>query len=236
MSEASLLRELQHIDLEILRISKKLHDIPEREALEKVVKTLSEIGEKSKQISALRSNCEVEMQKLSDEDVQLAKRAKELQAEIDANVDFRIVDRLTRDLEGIAKRRNKVEFEHDKLIERSEKITALEDQVLEVTRKHESEESELRERIAQAENSVQSKMSELKSQHDKVASQLPSETLEEYTKIAKAKGGIGVGVLQGTHCSACRVEFPEGKLMQLHSGPNITKCPQCHRLLIVDKE
>ncbi len=236
MSEASLLRELQHVDLEMLRISKKLHDIPEREALAKVVKVLSEIEEKSKQISALRSNCEVEMEKLSDEDAQLSKRAKDLQAEIDANTDFRIADRLTRDLEGVAKRRDKVEFQHDKLVERSEKISALEDQVVEATKKHEAQEAELRSRIANAEDSVKSKMAELKASHEKVASKLSPELLEEYAKTVKAKGGIGVGVLQGTHCSACRVEFPEGKLMQLHSGPEITKCPQCHRLLIVEKE
>ncbi len=235
MSEADLLKELQTVDLEILRINKKLRDIPEHEALAKVVKTLEEIEEKSKQISALRSNCEVEMQKLSDEDVQLAKRSKDLQAEIGVTADFRMVDRLNRDLEGIGKRRNKIEFEHDKLVERSEKISTLEDQVQSVRQKHEADEKKLRNKIAESEESVRAEMEKLDSKHKKIASKLSSELLDLYDKTAASKGGIAVGVLQDNHCSACRIEFPEGKLTHLNAGPEITKCPQCHRILIVQK-
>ena len=236
MSDASLLKELQHVDLEILRISKKLREIPERELLEKTREKLAEVGEKSKQVSAMRSSCEVEMQKLSDEDDELAKRAEELQSDIDTSSDFRMVDKFTRELEGVAKRRNKVEFEHSKLVERSDKISEVEDQVADATSKLEAQEASYLERIDEAEGSVRSQIDELKEQHRQIADQLPRELLEEYAKLLRSKNGIAVGTLQGDHCSACRVEFPEGKLLQLRNGPEITTCPQCHRILVVDKE
>lgn len=236
MSEASLLKELQQVDLEILRISKKLQDLPERELLAKARKKLAEVGEKSKQVSAMRSSCEVEMQKLSDEDDELAKRADALQNDIDTCSDYRMVEKLTRDLEGVAKRRNKVEFDHGKLVERADKISEVEDQVAEATAKFEAQEASCVEKINEAEGTVRSQIDDLKGQHKAIAAQLPQELLDEYAKLIRSKNGIAVGTLEGDHCSACRVEFPEGKLLQLRNGPEVTRCPQCHRILVVDKE
>lgn len=236
MSDASVLVRLQEVDIQMLRLRKRLEDIPERKTLTEVLAKMEQIDEKSKQISAMRSECEVKLQKLSDEDAELAQKSDELQEKINTNSDFRIADSLAHELEGCAKRRNKVEFEHDKLMERIEKISAVEDQIDDATSKLEARKQKLEAQISTVCDEVEDGLAVHRQEYEMLASQLPTDLLERYEKTRKAKGGIGVGVLQGSHCSVCRVEFPEGKQMQLLQGPEIAMCPQCHRILVVEKE
>ncbi|MGI6217309.1 MAG: zinc ribbon domain-containing protein [Coriobacteriales bacterium] len=235
MSEAEALVKLQDIDLEKLRLKKKLEDMPQAATLEKIENKIEEVTGKSRQISAMRSSCEVEMQKLADEDENLIGRADELQGNVEATSDFRAIDRYSKELEGIAKRRNKVEFEHDKLVERANKISSVEEQVADAMSKLEAQKEKYQKQIDEIKEEVESGIEKLDAEYDDMKSKVSQGVLEKYEHIRDAKNGIAVGVLQGSHCSVCRVEFPEGKLMQLHSGPTITTCPQCHRILIVEK-
>ena len=236
MSEISTLIKMQEIDLELLRLRKKLSEIPERNSLAAITKKADEVMTKSKQISELRSNCEVEVQKLVDEDQVLARRADELEKKIQESSDFRIIENLTRDLEGIAKRRNKVEFDLDKLAERSDKISAVEDQIASAQQKFEEQQQQIEQSINEQESQLKEQAQKLVNEFNQISKNLPAEMLEKYNNMKETKGGIALGVLQGAHCSTCRVEFPEGKLKALLSGPQITTCPQCHRILIVEKD
>ena len=78
MSDAHALRQLQEIDLSRLRLQRRAEEMPELEALKQVQGKIDEVGEKSKQISAMRSNAEVEMQQLADEDAELAIKAESI--------------------------------------------------------------------------------------------------------------------------------------------------------------
>ncbi len=235
MSEANDLVKLQEIDLDMMRLRRKLKELPQIESRRKVIAKLDEVQEKSKKISAMRSECELEMHKLADEDHELLQKAERLEKEIQELSDFRSVTHRTRDLEGISKRRNKIDFDLAKLSERVQKISSVEDQISETNKKLDAQRVKLDSEISAISNDAAAKMAELEAEYSTAASGISHETLSRYENLKKTKNGIAVGVLQGEHCSVCRVEFPEGKLVKLFNGPEITTCPQCHRILVVTK-
>lgn len=235
MSEARALVKLQEIDLERMRLTQRIEALPEREALETVQAKIDEVEAKSKQISAMRSNAELEMQRLVDEDAQLVEKGAAIEAEIEQTADYRLVQNLTKELEGVAKRRNKVEFDHGKLAERVEKISAVEDQISDALSKLESQRSGLEEKISAVTAEADKEFAALDEEYTKLQGELSPETAAEYARLKESKNGIAVGVLQDGHCSACRVEFPEGKLVGLQAGPEVAVCPQCRRILIVER-
>ncbi len=236
MSESEALIRLQEIDIDILRVQKKLDSMPQLETISKIDAKIADIEDKSKQISAIRSDCEVQMQKLSDEITALKNRESELNGQLEDNADYRSVTHITKDLEGTAKRRDKVEFDYQKLVERSDKISAVEDQISNALNQLGTKRDQLTSEVEEIGKESKAKLLELKQQHDETAALISSSVLEKYEHLKDVKKGIAVGILEGSHCSACRVEFPEGKLVQLKSGPEITVCPQCHRMLVVTGE
>ncbi len=236
MSDAQDLVRLQGMDLEAMRLRKRLEEMPQLEAHRKVVANIEEVQEKSRQISAMRSDSEVQLHKLADEDQELLEQAAKLEKEIQETTDFRSINHRTRELESIAKRRNKVDFEMGKLTERVDKISAVEDQINETMSKLDSQRTKLEDEITAARDEATKKMGELRAECAEISSKIDRELLERYEHLKKTKNGIAVGILQGEHCSACRVEFPEGKLLKLLNGPEIADCPQCHRILVVEKD
>ncbi|MGI6221325.1 MAG: zinc ribbon domain-containing protein [Coriobacteriales bacterium] len=235
MSDARALIKLQEIDLTRLRLARRSEEMPELQALKQILGKIDEVSEKSKQISALRSNAELEMQQLVDEDADLVEKAAGIEAEIEQSADYRLVQSLTLELEGVAKRRNKVEFDHGKLAERIEKISAVEDQVADANSKLEAKRAALEEKISAETDEINASLASLAEEREGIASSLPADIMAEYDRLCESKNGIAVGVLQDGHCSACRVEFPEGKLVGLQAGPEVATCPQCHRILIVER-
>jgi uncharacterized protein len=65
------------------------------------------------------------------------------------------------------------------------------------------------------------------------AAALPEDLLVRYEQAAARGGGVGIGRLDGQSCSACRVELSRADVNDLLSGPSLTNCPQCRRLLVV---
>lgn len=235
MSEAKALVKLQQIDLEVVRLRNKLQEMPQFKTLKETLAKIDAVMEKSKQVSAMRSDCELEMQALVDEDEELQLRAAELEKKIDESTEYREISNLTLDLEGVAKRRNKVEFDHGKLVERVDKISQVEDQIDAAMAKLEAQKDAIESEIRESSGDMNARLEELKAEFEEAVMEVGSETVERYNRLKESKNGIAVGVLEDSHCSICRVELPEGKLAALMSGPEVAECPNCHRILVVEK-
>jgi predicted nucleic acid-binding Zn-ribbon protein len=77
------------------------------------------------------------------------------------------------------------------------------------------------------------RIAEVQVRRDPVATALPDDLLERYEAAAKRSGGTGVGVLRDDACTACRITFPMSEINGYLTGPPLTTCSQCRRLLIV---
>jgi len=83
---------------------------------------------------------------------------------------------------------------------------------------------------------LQTELGRLKAERDLAAGALTPERLSRYEALRAAKHGIAVGVLEagpvqrvpnGPACRACQA---------IQAGPEVALCPNCHRILIVNRE
>ena len=233
MSQARLIEELQQIDLEAIRLRKKLQELPQRQTLAAITAKLDEVFAKSQQVSRMRNDCELDMIKLSDEEDKLIEKAKGLEERLRNTSAFRMNENLKRDREGVVKRRNKIEFDSANALERLDKITVVENQVAQAVEKFEGQKAEVEQAIAKIEGEAKDRLTAIVTRRAEILQALPDKLIEQYESTRKSKGGIAVSVLEDTHCSVCRVEIAKSRIAELRSGPAISKCPNCGRIIVV---
>ena len=120
MTQASSLLELQALDLELLRSHKKLEELPEKHAI-------LAARAKQREVTALQGKADLVVAKLQsdlkahqDEIAMLTAKIDEEQAKVMATTDHRAVTSITREMDGLKRRRDKLEMESLQLMERIE--------------------------------------------------------------------------------------------------------------------
>ena len=231
--DLSALIELQHNDMELLRVQKALADLPQRKTIVAARKKIKEIEAKQETVEKLRAAAEEKLSRFTDEDLRLEERQKAAQAAVDAAQGYRDVEAHAKEMGGYAKRRESLSEELDKLGAELAKIEALEKQIasaLETLRTEESSETESFQREG---GELKKKEAAIEASHNAIAAKLPAELAKRYEKTAKRCGGVAVAMLSGNVCGACRAPIEQGRLIDLKAHAPLGECPSCKRMLIV---
>jgi predicted nucleic acid-binding Zn-ribbon protein len=233
MSDAKILLDLTAADHTLLKLKKQLDELPQRAKLIELRTKRAEVEAKAKQVVQMRKECEQTIKLLQDEEVMLREKTVAVQAQIDKTSNYKEVAALTREIEGFARRMEKIEFEALKQFERSDKISRVESQVNSALAKLVKQDEVLLTSYQTQAGALQKEALTTQQSREKLAKELSPDLLKRYEKAREAKGGLGAAHIEGTHCSGCRVEFTEGQLVKFKSGKEINECPYCHRLLVV---
>jgi uncharacterized protein len=233
MTQASSLLELQALDLEILRSAKKLDELPEKRAI-------LQIRAKQRDVQALRGKADLLVSKLNrdlkahqDEIATLTDKIDTEQTKVMATTDHRAVASITREMDGLKRRRDKVEMESLQLMERIDKAKAQTVTIDEALTQIAVKEGDLIAQFKSVGGALQTHVAQQEAKRSKVASSLAAELLKRYETSRESKGGVGVGELEGDACTACRMVLPAERVRALVGGPEIGTCPQCRRLIVV---
>lgn len=233
--DLELLLELQHSDSRIRRLRRQLGDLPEQRELDAVQESITTLerehddlrveldraaaGQRQleREVDILSQRRDAERQRLYDGTVVNAREMKAVEAEI-ATTERRISE------------------QEDQLLEVLEQVEALE---LRASALIDGREDAARQvevlgaaRDAAAKE-ILAELAELDSLRDRQAAQLPDDLRQRYVAAAERGGGTGVGELEGDACTACRIQLSKVDISELLSGPPLTTCPQCRRLLVV---
>ncbi len=233
MNSASALLELQSADVEILRANKRLEDLPEKRAI-------LEVRAKQREVTELRGKAELLVHKLesdlkahNDEIAMLNDKLASEQAKVDATSDHRQVAALTREMDGFRRRVDKLEMESMQLMERIEKAKGQIATIDEALTNIAAKEASLIESFQAAGGEIQLEIAKLERRRKTLGKKVGAELLAQYESIRASRGGIGVGRLEGSTCSACRMSLPAERVSQLQHGDDVGICPQCRRLIVV---
>jgi predicted nucleic acid-binding Zn-ribbon protein len=230
--QAKALLELQRIDLEILRLRKRHEELPVKAEAEKVAAKIKEVSAKSKQVAGMKRASEDKMSEFEKEEAALDEKAAGLEAQIKDSTDYRMLNNLTRDMEGAVKRREKIEFELDALMTQLEKVGVVEAQIGEALAKLGKRKAELLEALNKQEGEIKADLLGLLGDKKDVSAEISADLLARYTKIAAARGGIGAGRLEDATCQVCGMSFPVSVAEDYRNGPEIAVCSNCQRLLV----
>ena len=233
--DLELLLELQHTDSRVRRLRRQLDDLPEQRELDTVRERITTLerehddlrveldraaaGQRQleREIDVLSQRRDAERQRLYDGTIVNAREMKAVEAEI-ATTERRILEH------------------EDQLLEVLEQVEGLEVRAAAlVTRREEATEQVQVLGTARdaAAKEILAELAELDTMRERQAANLPDQLLERYASAAERGGGTGVGELEGDACTACRIQLSKVDISELLSGPPLTTCPECRRLLVV---
>ena len=129
--ELENLKRLQHIDAEVIRNKKKLDELPQRQTILETRQKLSAIIKKKTQVQDMIDAFEDELHALLSEDERLEKKQQETQEALDrVKGDYRSVESYTKDLHGVAKRREKLTQDMERVDGELARVRPLMDQIM----------------------------------------------------------------------------------------------------------
>lgn len=233
-SALTALLHLQQVDIDAMRAQKKLDKLPQREAILGLRKKRLEIEPKQVQVEKMRLEADQKFAKITDEDARLIEKQQGIQEKIDQTQgDFRAIDSLTKELGGVAKRRNTLESETATLTEHIEQISLVQDQVSRALKLLDKQENEAILSFQEEGGVLNNEIARLQSIRKKLSKQVGEELLALYEKRSKKGGGIGVARVKEGACSVCRNQIDEGKLLQIRAEAPLSECPACKRILVI---
>jgi uncharacterized protein len=216
-----------------MRASKRLEELPEKRAI-------LQSRAKQRQIAEMRQNAETLVRKLDaelrarqDEITSLDEKIAAEQTRLMETTDHRQVQMITREMDGLKRRVDKLEMESLKFMERSEKASGQVETIAQALEQHAENERALVDRFRTVGGELQTEIAGLEKGRAKIAKDVSPALLERYESSRASKGGIGVGELDGDTCTACRMSLPAERVRDLVAGPDVGTCPQCRRLIVV---
>ncbi len=233
VSEAADLLELQTTDIEIVRANKRLNELPEKAAILQSRAKQKEIVALGEKAALLLRKLDSEVRVRKDEAEMIDAKLAQEQEKLMATTDHRAVQAISREMDGLKRRRDKIEMEELQYMERAEKARAQVAAIEDHRAKLSATESDLIERFREVGGVVQDEISSLQKRRASLTKSISAATLERYESVRVSKGGVGVGRLDGTMCSACRMALPAERVKELLEGADIGICPQCRRLIVV---
>ena len=195
--DISTLIELQHNDMELLRVQKAIADLPQRKTIVAARKKIKTIEEKQETVGKLRAKAEEKLAGISEEDGKLAAKQEEAQKAVDSASGYRDVEAHTREMDGYAKRRATLEEDLAAIDAELDKISAVEKQISTAL-------AQLRETESAATAEFQSQGGELKKQEADLAASHRSDCGESACRSQGPLRPCGKALRRSGSCPSSR--------------------------------
>lgn len=233
MDESAALLEVAAVDVEIIRARKRLDELSEKRAILQVRAKQREVRGFHEKAEMLVRKLDAELSARQDEISMLREKLDTEQGKIMETADHRQIQALTREMDGLRRRVDKLEMESLQYMERIEKAAAQLATIDQALESLAQKESAFIERFKAVGGGIQNEIAALEVKRTSLASSVSEDLLARYESVRESKGGVGVGKLEATTCSACRMSLPAERVRDLHAGPDVGVCPQCRRLIVV---
>ena len=226
--------ELQRIDLEIMRLTKELDELPQRAIIMAARDKKAEIQAKGEKVAELKRATMKRITRIDDEDASLAKKEAGVQAAIDAaHGDFRNVEARTKELAGIVRRRGTIAEDRAAIQAELDKIGAMEAQIALAVEEISAKEQQAIDSFQKQGGELKLAIAKLEAARGPVEAKVNDDLARAYDRIVARSGGMAIGVLDDSRCGVCRMPIESGRLIDLRSQAPLGICPACKRLLVI---
>ena len=231
--ESSLLR-LQEVDLQLIRLRSTLAAMPQQKKLRAIALAKKKLATQIKQIVGQRKDVEMELEDNEGEHERLLAATQRVHEEVNERVQgYRRIQDLEAQLTSLAKRQEKLEFNHIDIAERLERAQKAEKNARELGAKLLAEEKAQQESYESESAELQAQVNGLLTERASLVADISEEVMSRYDVAVKRFGGLAVESLSSNVPSTCRVKLQPVIFQKLVRGPRITECPYCHRILVV---
>ena len=227
--------ELQRIDLEIMRRTKELDELPQRGIIVAAREKRGAIEAQSAKVAEVKRATSRKITRIDDEDASLAKKEAGVQAAIDAaHGDFRNVEARTKELAGIVRRRGTLAEDRAAVQAELDKIGNIEAQITLALEEVSAKEQEAIDSFQKQGGDLKLAIAKLEASRNQLVGKIDAELVKAYDRTSVRAGGVAIGALDGNRCGVCRVTIDSGRLIDLRAQAPLGTCPSCKRLLIIE--
>lgn len=230
------LTKLQHIDLERVRLNRELDELPQKQQILDVRNKQAVIQQKLEAIEGMRKDAETKLAHAQGEDADIERRQSLAQSLMSqADQDYRMVSAHAKELDGFAERREVLAEEILGLFAKLEQIQKLESEIAGMTAALAEKEQALIESYRKDGGEILRAISSFDAEREQLCQIVGEQILGQYERIAKSKQGVALAYLNENACNTCRSKFDSSRVLGLRQEAPLTICPQCGRLMVVDK-
>lgn len=230
------LLDLQALDTAIAQLEHRRRSLPEHAQIAQAQKTRSSLGEAMVAAGTQVADLELELEKAESDLVPVKERRARDQRRLDDGVvtDGKQLTALIDEIEHLKRRISDLE---DIQLEVMEKLDAATAEHTSLVSQRGEVENSLRALIAARDEQlavIDADLDQQRSARDRLATQLPTDLVTLYRRIAERNGGTGVGLLQGRRCSGCQLEATQTALAayQAAAADEVLRCEECDRILV----
>lgn len=234
-SEQRRLLDLQEIDQ---NLAKSAHESANL-ASEQEVRALKQ-RRRVLHLEAVRRETEAEdfgrQAKRIDEDIERVRARRKRNKELaDSGVDARVQRELQHESDSLDRRRRELEDAEISFLEREEDERAHAARLAKEEAVVVVDLGEATERAEHDRAELDTRMVDLRNDRDDVVSNVSKSLLDLYND-SQSRRGVGVALLEGNQCSACRLELTLSELTRLReaNADEVETCEECGCLLIRD--
>lgn len=228
------LLKLQEVDIIAANARRAFAALPQREQLESLSAKKKAVNGKRAEVQKLHDTMRRSIARINDEEELLRTRQAETQARIDAaGGDYRAIESLTKDLDGMAKRLSKLDEELADATDKLDQVSAAAQQLEAAVAAIDKSGTALTKEFNEKAFGLKQQVEESQATHEKIATSLPDDLRNLYETALRRHGGVALCQLQDNRCSACRSTLEQNRLLQVRHDAPLTECPNCHRLMIV---
>lgn len=227
------LLELQQVDLEILRARKALDAIPQTEQIREVRARLKELARRTTKIVGMVKDARIEVEDNDGRRATLSARVEEVNLANATCDDFRRVQDNNAELDRLAKRLEKVDFNQKKAKAELARIEGVFAQALDLKEKLEARERELLEQFKLNASNLKEELARLVARREALEESLPQDVLADYRQSCARHNHVGACRLEGSTCTGCGVELQQSQLEAIRKESGLSRCPVCGRMIVV---
>ena len=229
-----LLDDLQALDFTILNLTRTFDTLPQRQAILKARQSLADLRTRKESVDELVAKAQAKVDAVLEEDSQLAAKEQAIQAMLnDKATGYRDVEARTKELAGIAKRRENLKHALGLRQADLDKVKAVEEKISAALAQVTAQEAHEVETFKAQGTELQKRIAATKAERAKFAPKVDPDILALYEKTSTKCGGVAVAHLQGSTCSVCRGTIDDARLHQCRREAPLSTCPLCRRLLVI---
>lgn len=234
MSESQALLRLQEIDLQLMRDSHALRQMPQQKRLAALAQAKKKLKSELQKIVGQRKDAQMELDDNEERHIRLLQIMDEVREKAQES-GYREVGDIESQLTSLAKKVEKLEFAHGELQASLGKLEKAEANARALGDRLDSEGEELEASYKRDSADIMARVRELARERKAVLAQLSPQTARTYDEKSRRFGGLAVERLQGNVPSVCRVKLQPSQYGDLRrAGEPIAECPYCHRMLVVE--
>lgn len=236
MSELERLLDVQEHDTKLDQLRHRRENLPAREELAEVGRSLEDNDRCRAQRLAERDELARQQRRLEDEIEAIQNKALEEESTLYGGTitSPRELQAIQAEIDSLRRRQHSLE---DQALDLMAQIEPLDGQLSGIDAERASLErdaEEARARIAVQEAEIDSEIASVAADREDVAAVVPADALASYERLRKAMGGIAVARLVGGLCGGCNLTLSaveQDRIKGLPADATVT-CEECGRLLV----